>query len=153
MSWCLIGIYSFSQVCGWLEMVSPYYSNLDPWQLSSFSSSGKTLCGTVRRNGNVLKFLSVAYPKTWEFWMAFAIPDILFHTDFAFPGASFHFKICTKKSPQDQTLKSVPIFLDLLFESGSWEFCAFSKHQLIIIFMLYFKTIFSFLLLWVSVIL
>lgn len=60
----LVGIYSFSQVCARLERVSPYYLNLDHWQLSSHSSSGKILRVIIRRDDNILKFLSVAYPKT-----------------------------------------------------------------------------------------
>lgn len=34
----------------------------------------------------MLKFPSIPYPKSWQFWMASGpVPEILFHVDFSFP--------------------------------------------------------------------
>lgn len=103
-------------------------------------------CVTVRRNGNVLKFPTVAYTETWEFWMAFGTTSgILLHIDFAFPRAFLSSNLYLKKNQlkiKHWNQHQCP--WTLVLNQVLWAFSAFSKYLLIIIFMLYFETVFSF---------
>lgn len=76
------------------------------------------------------------------------IPEILFHIGFAFPEPFFFFSILKSETspPQKKCLRSSTEIkaLDSFFlNQVLWAFSAFTKHQLINIFMLYFEISFS----------
>lgn len=99
-------------------MVSPYYSNLDRWQLS-FHSSGKTLCAIEEMVmcSNFLLYL-IPSPKNSEWHLAQS--QKCYSHWFCLSWVTFFSSqnLYPQKS-QDQALKSMPMSLDPLFESGS----------------------------------